>query len=42
MATFILGGDGSAITPVVHDHRAGGGQGGAGRPVVVAAKQQID
>ena len=39
---FILGQVGSATAPVVNDHRAGGGQGGAGRPVVVAAQQQID
>ena len=37
IAYFILGGDGSATGPVVHDHCAGGGQGGVGRPVVVAA-----
>jgi hypothetical protein len=42
IAWFMLGGNGSATAPVVHDHRAGGGQGGAGRPVVVAAQQQID
>jgi hypothetical protein len=38
----MLGDDGSATAPVVHDHGAGGGQGGAGRPVVVAAQQQVD
>jgi len=32
----------SATTPVVNDHCAGGGQGAAGRPVVVAAQQQIN
>jgi hypothetical protein len=42
IAWFILGDDGSAPAPVVHDHRAGSGQGGAGRPVVVAAQQQIN
>jgi hypothetical protein len=42
IASFILGGNGSAAAPIVHDHRAGGGKGTAGRPVVVAAQQQID
>ncbi len=42
IAYFILGGDGSATAPVVNDHRAGGSQGGAGHPVVVAAQQQIN
>jgi hypothetical protein len=41
IARFMPGGDGPVTAPVVHDHRAGGGQGGAGRPVVVAAQQQI-
>jgi len=41
IAWFMLGDAGSAAAPVVHDHRAGDGQGGAGRPVVVAAQQQI-
>ena len=42
IASFMLGHDRSAAAPVVHDHRAAGGQGGAGRPVAVAAQQQID
>jgi hypothetical protein len=42
IASFMLGHDRYATAPVVHDRRADGGQGGAGRPVVVAAQQQID
>jgi len=33
---------GSLTTPVVNDHCAGGRQGGAGRPEVVAAQQEIN
>ena len=39
MAFFILA-DADALTPVVNDQCANGGQGGAGHPVVVAAQQE--
>jgi len=42
IAWFMLGDAGSAAAPVVHDHRADRGQGGAGGPVVVAAQQKIN
>jgi hypothetical protein len=32
----------SATALIVDDHRVGGGQGGAGHPVVMAAQQQIN
>ena len=41
MACFLLADAGSATAPVVDDHCAGGGQGGHGRPEVVAAQQEI-
>ena len=41
MACFLLADGGSVTAPVVDDHCAGGGQGGHGRPEVVAAQQEI-
>jgi len=41
IARLMLADGGSTTAPVVHDHCAGGCQGGHGRPVVVAAQQQI-
>jgi hypothetical protein len=41
MACFMLVDGGSTNAPVVDDYCADGGQGGAGRPVVVAAQQEI-
>ncbi len=41
MACFQLADAGSTAAPVVDDHCAGGGQGGHGRPEVVAAQQEI-
>ena len=37
-----LAGAGSAPAPVIHEHCADSGQGGKGRPVVVAAQQQVN
>jgi len=38
---FMLVDAGSTTAPVGNDHCAGGGQGGHGRPEVVAAQEQI-
>jgi len=42
IARFMILDTGSTTAPVVKDHCVGGCQGGEGRPVVVAAQQEIN